>query len=128
MGGSDGRASSPIFEARVDERNGVTLLALCGELDLAAAPELENTIAHLNGSSHKAALIDLRDLSFIDSSGVRALVFALGNLRSSAGRVNVVAASDSVKRVFELLGLDGILNGSTPMTLLQQFVKGPTHE
>ena len=118
MDGSGRRPHSSLFEVRIDGRDGVTLLALCGELDMATSPILDNAVANLELSAREAVLVDLGKLSFSDSMGVRALVFAISNLRIAAARVEVVGASDPVKKVFALLGLGGVLDGSAPLELL----------
>jgi anti-sigma B factor antagonist len=119
--GSD-RGSASIFNVRVDHRNDVTLMALSGELDMATTLEFQEAVANLDGKG-RAMLLDLRELTFIDSSGVQSITRLVNNLRDSWVRVDVVAASDPVKRVFELLGLDGILDGSAPVGLFHRFAK-----
>jgi anti-anti-sigma factor len=73
------------------------VLRLAGELDIANAGDLSAVLAaHFHGPLR----LDLADLSFVDAVGLRAL-------RGRSGqRVTIVAASDQVRRLVELLGWD----------------------
>ena len=54
-------------------------------------------------------LLDLSDLEFIDSSGLRELVVASRRQQELGGRVVLHAPSDPIRRVLEIVGLDQIL-------------------
>ncbi|MHB8531471.1 MAG: STAS domain-containing protein [Solirubrobacteraceae bacterium] len=60
-----------IDESRAGEKGGLTLT---GELDVATVPRLEEAVAALLGARVKHLTIDLRPLSFLDSSGLRAFI------------------------------------------------------
>ncbi len=53
--------------------------------------------------------IDLRPLTFVDSTGVRALLVTLGRTRAAGVTLRIVRAGPRVQRVFELLCLDTVL-------------------
>jgi anti-anti-sigma factor len=76
---------------------------LAGELDIVTASQLEQT---LDQSRREAPLVvlDLRELEFIDSAGVHAIVNAAGRARESGRRLRLVRGSPSVDRVFTLAG------------------------
>ncbi len=76
---------------------------LAGELDIVTASQLEQT---LDRSRLEAALVvlDLRELEFIDSAGVHAIVNAAGRARQSGRRLRVVRGSPGVGRIFTLAG------------------------
>lgn len=71
------------------------VIRLSGEVDMAVRGELEELI---DSTIADALLFDLEDVTFIDSSGVAALFH-------SVVPFTVIAASDPVRRVFEILGL-----------------------
>ena len=79
-----------------------------GELDLAAVLELEQM---LRDAVIRARLLvlDLRGLSFIDSSGVHVIVDACVRAERAPCRVVVIQGSPQVQRVFELTGLDRLI-------------------
>jgi anti-anti-sigma factor len=53
-----------------------TVLALCGELDIASAPGLERALDEFGASIPRRLVIDLTDVTFMDSTGLRALLLA----------------------------------------------------
>jgi anti-anti-sigma factor len=90
---------------RRDRRDGTCVVALRGELDLAnaAAAEAEMTAA-LDGDEGPV-VIDLRELEFIDSTGIALLVATM--TRAGDGRLSFrPSASPAVRRVLALTGVD----------------------
>jgi anti-anti-sigma factor len=104
-------ASEPAeFSIVTDDDGGHLLVSVHGELDLATAPELE---AVLFGALERGGrvLVDLRDLAFMDSSGVRAIVAAHTRAEGDGQRFAVVRprAETEVARIIEVSGLDAEL-------------------
>jgi anti-anti-sigma factor len=72
-------------------------------LDLATAPQLEQTLreSHLHAP---LVVLDLRDLEFMDCSGVRAIVGASVRARQAGRRLVLLRGPPSVDRMFALTG------------------------
>jgi anti-sigma B factor antagonist len=83
----------------------VRLLHLTGELDMAGVDEFERLLAADQPPETGTFVADLRDLSFIDSSGLRALVMADQSVRDGGGRLIVVRGPDRVNQVLEMTGV-----------------------
>jgi anti-anti-sigma factor len=94
----------------VDVRgHGTTVvLALAGELDLASAPDLEAAVREREETA-ETILLDLRGLSFMDSSGLRVILGADARARSRGARLALVPGPPGVQRVFQLTLLDARL-------------------
>jgi anti-anti-sigma factor len=75
------------------------VIALEGELDMAGAAELERELAGVEAS---AVVIDLRELGFMDSSGLRALAVAAQQLQRAGRRLALVPGAAQVMRVFDI--------------------------
>lgn len=75
-----------------------------GELDLFTAPEL-NAALHATGAGREELVLDLRGLTFIDSSGMAVLVAQRRAMRALGTRLRVVGPSGPALRAFELAGL-----------------------
>jgi len=88
---------------------GLRLLAITGELDLFAAPELKRTISDALEGATCDLIVDLTDTAFIDSSGLAALILAMKRARSRGGHMVVVDGGGSVARTFRVAGVDQIL-------------------
>jgi anti-sigma B factor antagonist len=81
-------------------------VTLGGELDIATAPALERRLREFEGHEHRLLMLDLRKLSFIDSTGLR-VVLGIADAASERGdRVAVVRGPEAVQRVFALTGAE----------------------
>jgi anti-anti-sigma factor len=84
------------------------VLALEGELDLAGAATLERELDDLGDDG--AVVVDLRELDFMDSSGLRALVLAARRIEEASRRFALVPGAERVMRVFEITRMRERLN------------------
>jgi anti-sigma B factor antagonist len=80
-------------------------VALGGELDLAAAPELEANLAVLVREGAVHVVLDLANLTFMDASGLSAMMATLPLLEQLSGSLTARNAPPHVFRVFEITGL-----------------------
>ena len=99
----------PIFSVDVTAgEDGRTTVSAAGELDLATAEEFSGAVR--SGLAAGAVTIDLREVTFMDSAGVRALNTALREA-AEAGRELRVSEEmhPSVVQVLELTGMLGLL-------------------
>lgn len=76
--------------------------ALSGEVDAHTAPSLAAALESLPGGTVQ---IDMSEVSFMDSSGLRVLLEATARARSAGGDVVVVRPSATVTRLVEISGL-----------------------
>lgn len=97
------------LEVETEERESGACIALRGELDLFSAKALEAELERLEAGGPDVLVLDLRELSFIDSSGLRVLLAADGRAREQARRFVVVRAPEGVQRIFHIAGLDSRL-------------------
>ena len=79
-------------------------VALAGELDLASAPVLREA-AEPPIDEGRPIVIDLRELTFIDSTGLGVLVGALKLARAAGGDVSLRNPSRSTHKILEIAGL-----------------------
>ena len=90
------------------ERQGTNLIVLIdGELDLETAPLFKETVEKkLNQyESVRHLILDLEKVSFIDSSGLGAILGRYKRLSGQGGRISAIKVSPAAKRVLELSGL-----------------------
>jgi anti-anti-sigma factor len=91
------------FEAEMSVRGEELWVLPRGDLDIAGAPELEETLILAMASDAKAIVIDLRGLEFIDSTGLRTL--AQAPQAEGGERISFVPGNDHVQSVFRISGL-----------------------
>ena len=98
--------AGPSFEIRENlDADGVVRLALVGELDIAVAGTVEERLRALREADRRVRL-DLSELQFIDSSGVRAIVLGLKHARQSGHEMNVDRrVSSPVERMIQIMGI-----------------------
>ncbi len=93
------------MEIQQREKDGVVILDIQGEIDLYNAPEIKETIQKLIDQQKYNVLINLAKVSYIDSSGIGALISSLSNLKKYQGALKITNVYASVKKVFELTKL-----------------------
>ena len=85
---------------------GVRLLEVFGELDLATAPRLCTVLDAARLQRVKRLVVDLTGVDFCDSTGLRALMGASTELRHAGGRLAVAVLPDgAVSRLFDVTGI-----------------------
>lgn len=99
----------PFTVQRHDEAGGVIRLALGGELDIATAPTAERELLHAERDGNGVIVLDLRHLTFMDSTGLRLVLSAHARLHEAGARLVVCPGPEAVRRVFELTRTDAVL-------------------
>ena len=94
-----------IFEARSDRRGAMTVVVLAGELDIAA--EADATAALTDAIDDSGVVVaDLRELTFLDSTGVRVLLTADLHARERGVRFGVARGDGMVRRLLEVTRIE----------------------
>ena len=109
--------------------DGVVVASLSGEIDLSNAAEI--TDALLGGVPNEALglVIDLSEVSYIDSAGVRMLAELDHRLGWRAQALRVVAPEESrSRRVLEIAGLERVLSLDTTVEAARTGVQDPSEE
>jgi anti-sigma B factor antagonist len=88
----------------VPERDHVRVVP-SGELDLTTTPLLDESIRELRQSGFHHVILDLRDLEFIDSSGLRLILDLDAVARADSLKLDVIAGRPEIQRVFEIAGV-----------------------
>jgi anti-sigma B factor antagonist len=94
----------PEFSISVSGTGPRRTLVLGGELDLVTAAELEATAASVCDEGIGELVLDLRGLSFVDSSGVRSILACWDRARGRCGFL-LIPGPPAVQRTFEVTGL-----------------------
>jgi len=81
-------------------------LVLRGELDLYSAPALDDAVVTLEGEKWPVLFLDLRELEFIDSAGLRLVMRTHARARQDGRRLVLVRGGENIQRVLQLTGLE----------------------
>jgi anti-anti-sigma factor len=85
-----------------------------GELDLDTEPQLEEAIAAIREQSAPRLVLDLRELTFMDSTGLRLLIRWDTAAKQVGFRFAIVPGPDVVQRVVRLTGMEDQLTFTDP--------------
>jgi anti-anti-sigma factor len=120
--------SEPQFSATINSRNGVANIALRGELDLASVSDLEGHLAPFERNGVSAIMLDMRELTFIDSVALSSIVRARQRAESNGQRLILVGARPTARRLFELTSREYLLDDEETVGALSRFVGSETRE
>jgi anti-sigma B factor antagonist len=81
------------------------VLRVAGEVDVYTAPQLRERMTRLVDDGARHIIADLRGVTFLDSTGLGALVGSLKRLRTREGSLKLVITADRILRVFRITGL-----------------------
>jgi anti-sigma B factor antagonist len=87
---------------------------LVGDVDLAAFDTIDTLLATAQSNGTRDVLVDLRPVTFIDSSGIRVLVRAAMRADDLGGRFRLIPGSTQVQRVFQITALENRLRFVDP--------------
>ena len=96
------------MNAKIEEIDGKYIATLEGEMDTAAAVEVEDVLKPLYESNGKDGIIECKDLEYIASSGLRILLSILKGAKAAGSKVTLRNVNDDIKNVFKLTGFISI--------------------
>ncbi len=91
------------------KQNGAVILALSGRLDFNARHEFQNAIEKAKESGATVIVLNLKDVSFIDSAALGLITVAYKNMEQEKIRVSIANAQDYVQKIFTLANLGNII-------------------
>ena len=97
------------FDLKVVQSDRTTRIAPSGELDIASAPEFESAIAEATAEPGAKLILDLRELTFMDSTGLRALAQTNARSDEAGFALSIVRGPRQIERVLEISGLADLL-------------------
>ncbi|MDQ6804271.1 MAG: STAS domain-containing protein [Actinomycetota bacterium] len=98
------------FSIQIDEAGDTVTIEFEGELDIATTAGADSELRRVEQSGARVIVLDLRGLTFMDSTGLRLLVSADARARDGVHRLAIVRGPAAVQRVLELTGLDARLD------------------
>jgi anti-anti-sigma factor len=116
-------SAPPAFKVEVQPHRERVHVLPCGELDLATVGEVRAQLDQLRAVGWRNIVMDLRNVSFIDSTGLGLLVEAQQHAEANGIDFAVIECSEAVRRVLAVTGLSDWLH--TSATGPSQTVLGP---
>ncbi|MEH2451102.1 STAS domain-containing protein [Nostoc sp.] len=89
-------------------REQVKVIKLTGNLNATTSQEFRQNITNMLETGAKIVLVDFKDVTFMDSSGLGALVLAFKTLRAADSKLVLCSISEQVRILFELTNMDKV--------------------
>jgi anti-sigma B factor antagonist len=85
-------------------------VSVSGEIDAYTAPKLREELLPLTEGKNKVITVNLKDVSYLDSTGLGVFVGMFKQLNKNEGELKLVELSDRLKRLFNITGLSHIMS------------------
>lgn len=92
----------------VQQDHGCTIVRVAGSVDALTAPELARTLAEQVGSDPVNLIVDLGEVEFMSSAGLRTLLGAVKDSRGRGGDLRIVSTNPGVDKVLKMSGFSTI--------------------
>lgn len=99
-------ATPEALDITIEDTEAGHVVRVCGELDLATAPQLAAVLLDAAGQSTLPVVLDMAGVTFIDSSALRTLVLTGRELADAGRKLQIGPRSDRVAKVLEMTQLD----------------------
>ncbi|HUN80458.1 MAG TPA: STAS domain-containing protein [Phycisphaerae bacterium] len=83
-----------------------TTVVLSGDIDLHHSPQLHSALVEVTNERPKKLLLDLRDVPYMDSSGVGTFVEVFRRVNAYKGKMVIFGLNPRVRSIFEITKLD----------------------
>ena len=98
------------FSVRTEQLGAAAVVVPAGELDMATAPAVEEALERAFGSNPAHVVLDLRELEFIVSSGLRTLLIARRRADAAGAHFTLVAGDRELERTLEIAGVHKVFD------------------
>lgn len=110
------------MEIETKKVKSTTIVSIKGRMDAVTTPEAERRLSQLIDSGEKQLIVNLQQLDYISSAGLRALLATAKRLKGEQGDILFAHLEGHVKEVFEISGLYSIFRVfDTTEAALEQF-------
>jgi len=94
-----------VFEIAQRADESTPVLSVRGEIDVSTAPELRDRLLSVAQEGYSTVVVDLSEVTFLDSTALGVLVSGLKRFRAAGGDLRLVVTGRSVTKVLEITGL-----------------------
>ena len=86
------------------------IITLKGRLDTMTAPQLDDEAQSIDFDEVETVTLNLKDLEYISSSGLRVILALYKNLKSKGGNLKIVNVSNTIMELFSMTGMSDYLD------------------
>ncbi|MCX5807874.1 MAG: STAS domain-containing protein [Proteobacteria bacterium] len=96
------------MEINIKKEKGVPLVSVKGRIDAVTAPDFEKDLSDLIESGEKTVLVNLGELEYISSAGLRSILATAKRLKAENGKMVFTGLKGPVEEVFKISGFYSI--------------------
>ncbi len=85
------------------------VVSVKGRMDAVTAPEFEKAVETMMSEGETAFVVDLAELDYISSAGLRSILALTKKLKTNGGSLHLAALQDAVREVFDISGFSSII-------------------
>ncbi|TXC81875.1 anti-sigma factor antagonist [Metabacillus litoralis] len=97
----------------INKEDDKTVVLVAGEIDAYTAPKLREALLPLAEEENPQISVNLKNVSYMDSTGLGVFVGLLKNVRKNNGNLHLVELTDRLERLFSITGLSDIIDISS---------------
>ncbi|MFF3488914.1 STAS domain-containing protein [Streptomyces sp. NPDC002701] len=109
MAKNNGPARDSQFSIVSAATDGIRVLTVRGEIDRATAPDLLKALTPDDDTTAMRIILDLKDVTFMDSTGINTLLTAHQTAQRTHGWLRLAAPTEAVLRVIQIVRLDHLI-------------------
>ncbi len=98
------------MQIRKFEKKGVTVLTVDGQIDVHTSPKLRLKFDKLYAQGVRKMVIDFEKVTYVDSSGLAALIYMIQKLRQNKGAMALANLLDKINYLFEITKIDMLMS------------------
>ena len=98
------------METTVKNDGNIITVGLKGDLDTAAAQEIQGEFQNLQALKDKEITLDCKELNYISSSGLRLFLALLKSCKPNGNTLVLENMNDNIKKVFQMTGFSSLFN------------------
>ncbi|MBN1353317.1 MAG: STAS domain-containing protein [Candidatus Omnitrophica bacterium] len=98
------------MQVRQEDKNGIVVCYITGEIDINTSPQVKKIFDRIVGEKKEKIVINFKNVSYIDSSGLATLVEILKGMRTYGGKLKLSNLSTKVKNLFEITKLEKLFD------------------
>lgn len=96
------------LETQIRALSQLAVIDVSGEIDLYTAPQFKRALADTIDDGHRHIVVNMKQVSYMDSSGFGTLLGATKRVRPDGGSVNLVGCNDAIHRMLRITRLNTV--------------------
>ena len=98
------------MQIKQEQKNDILVCYVIGEIDINTSPQVKKAFDKIIGDKKEKIIVNLKDVSYVDSSGLATLVEILKGLRTYGGKLKLTNLSTKIKSLFEITKLEKLFD------------------